>query len=58
MELKDEILGKMGLVTPDDPADADVGETKLVTRSVDGDDTRKFKVPEEFWCGEGSDERA
>lgn len=31
VELEDEIFGEMCLVTPDDPADADVCETELVT---------------------------
>lgn len=45
MELKDEILWKMFLRAPYNPADTDIRETELVSGSVNGDDTGNPKVP-------------
>ena len=30
MEFEDQVLGQMGFVAPDDPANSDVGKTKFV----------------------------
>jgi hypothetical protein len=35
MELEDEVLGEMGLITPDNPADTDVGEAEFVATRYD-----------------------
>lgn len=56
MQLKDELLRQMGLVAIDKPADADVGEAKLVAAGVDADDARDAEVPLEVRRGEGGDE--
>ena len=56
MQLKDEVLGKVLLRAPDDPADPDVRQAELVARSVDGDDAWDAEVPLELRSREGSDE--
>lgn len=48
VQFEDQVLREMGLVPPDDPANADVGKTELVARRVDGDDTRQAEVPWKF----------
>lgn len=45
MKFKDEVLWKVFLGPPYDPADTDIGETKLVTGCVNGDDTGNSEVP-------------
>lgn len=45
MKLKDEVLWKVFLGPPYNPANTDIGEPKLVTRGVDGDDTGNFEIP-------------
>jgi len=58
MKLEDKVFGEMGLVAPDDSADADVGETEFVARGIDGDHAGELEIPEERWSCEGGDERA
>lgn len=48
MKLKDEVFWKVFLRPPYNPADTDIGETKLVTRGVDGDDAGNPEVPEKL----------
>lgn len=36
MQLEDEVLGEVGLVTPDDPTDTGVDETKFVPGGING----------------------
>ena len=48
MQLKDEILGQELGGAPYDPADSDVGHSVLVTRDVDGLDSRQAEVPDEL----------
>lgn len=40
VELEDEVLGQVGLVPPDDPSYSSVDQSELVSRCVDGLDTR------------------
>lgn len=48
----------MFLVSPDDPAHANVCEAEFVARGIDRDNTGKFEVPQEFGIGKGCDEGA
>ena len=45
MQLKDEVLGQVRLVAPDDPAHTGIYEAVLVSGSVDRLDPRQLKVP-------------
>ena len=45
VQLKDQVFGKVRLVTPDDPANARIDKTELVPRGVDRFHTRKLEVP-------------
>lgn len=36
------------MITPNDPADTDIGKAKLVARCINGNDTGKLEVPGEF----------
>jgi hypothetical protein len=48
VELKNEVFGEILWGAPDHPAHSNVAKTKLVTRRVDGNDTRDFEVPFQF----------
>ncbi len=45
VELEDQMLGKVGLVTPDDPTDTGVDETELVAGGVDRLYAGELEVP-------------
>jgi hypothetical protein len=45
IELEAKLLGQPGLVTPDQPAHTQWGETELVARSIDGCHSGQVKVP-------------
>ena len=45
MELEDEMLGEVRLVSPDDPANTGVDQTEFVARGVDRLYTGKLEVP-------------
>jgi hypothetical protein len=48
VEFKNEILGQVSFVTPDNPTDANICEPKFVAAGVDGYDAGKFEVPFEL----------
>ena len=58
MKLKDEVLWKVFLGSPNDPADTDIGETKLVPGGIDRDDAGNFEVPEKLWLSKWSNKCA
>ena len=45
VELEDQMLGQVGLITPDDPTDTGIDETELMARSIDRFYTGKLEVP-------------
>ena len=45
VQLEDEVLGQVGFVTPDDPANTSVDETELVAGDVDRLHTGKLEIP-------------
>lgn len=45
MQLEDEVFGQVGLIAPDDPANARVDEAEFVARGVDGFDAGELEVP-------------
>ena len=51
VKLKDEVLWKIRLIAPYDPAYARVHKAKLMAARVDGLNTRQFKVPLEAGLG-------
>jgi hypothetical protein len=58
VKLEDEVLGQMRFVAPDNPSDAAVRKSELVTGGVDGHHTRELEIPEQLRVREGSDEAA
>ena len=58
VELEDEVLREVLLGPPDDPSYADIGQSELVARGVNGNDARNAEVPLQLGGGEGSDETA
>jgi len=40
VQFEDEVLGEVSLVTPNDPANSNIGESKFMATGVDGDDAR------------------
>ena len=55
-DVEDQVVGEEGGVSPDDPADAERGETELVSGGRDGVDPLDAEVPHELWCAERGDE--
>jgi len=45
VQLEDQVLRQLGLITPDDPANTSVDETEFVAGCVDRLDSGKLKVP-------------
>jgi len=45
MELENQMLWEIGLISPDNPSYTGIHQPEFVSRSVDGLDTRKFEVP-------------
>jgi hypothetical protein len=58
VQLEDEVLREVGLVAPDNPADATVRKSELVTGRVDRHDARELEVPQELRVRERRDEAA
>lgn len=48
MKLENKVFGKVSLVPPDNPSNANVRKTELVTGCVDRNNTRKAEVPRKF----------
>ncbi len=57
VQLKDQVFGKVRLVTPDDPANAGIDKTELVPRGVDRFHTGKLEVPIEYSAGKFQSKR-
>ena len=58
MKLKDEVLWKVFLGAPYNPADTDIREAELVTGCIDGDNTRNLEVPQKLWMRKWGNESA
>ena len=48
--LENQVLGKLRLVSPDDPAHTSIDKPEFVARGIDGLNTRQFKVP--LWASD------
>ena len=56
--LEHQVLGEVGLLSEDQPADAGVDEPELVPGDVDGTDLLEAEVPFRVWVEERPDETA
>lgn len=47
MQLKDQVLGEVLLVAPNNPSNANIAQSKLVSRCIDGNYPGDLEVPNE-----------
>jgi len=52
MEFENEVLREQLLRTPDNPTDANLGETKLMSGGVDGHNPGNLEIPLQLGCRE------